>query len=145
MANSQVNKGNNKISSLWDYCLGVGTAAVISNLNEEDFFPVYNQINDALASYDETPESEENLNIELEDITVSFAYEGLSWEHVYAHIKEQAEITYHHITYALGLARTGLIESTIDGTLDSDMSQVDMESMVNIGLEIKVGSRKALA
>lgn len=145
MTDLQVSTNSNKISSLWEYCLAAGTAAVICNLEQDEFFPVYNKINEALSSYDETPESEENLNIELEDLTVSFAYEGLSWQEVYPHIEEHAEIAYNHMTYALGLARTGLIESATDGSLDSDMNQLDMETMVNIGLEIKSGSRKALA
>ncbi|WHQ93996.1 hypothetical protein MO408_28025 (plasmid) [Klebsiella pneumoniae] len=54
-------------------------------------------------------------------------------------IESEAESLLSTIKSVLGLAHKGIIQSAIDCSLDSDMTQLDLIGMVELGSEIEDG------
>jgi len=63
--------------------------------------------------------------------------EHMAWEKVIELIDTNAQSILLMLKETLELAKKGIVESAIDGSLDSDMNQIDMNHMVELGLGTK--------
>ncbi|MCS4349533.1 hypothetical protein [Klebsiella pneumoniae] len=66
-------------------------------------------------------------------------FEHWEWKDILEQIESEAESLLSTIKSVLGLAHKGIIQSAIDCSLDSDMTQLDLIGMVELGSEIEDG------
>jgi len=67
------------------------------------------------------------------EIAVWHYFEGESPVEIISLIHDEAQNFLVTMKNTLNLAKEGIVQSAIDGTLDSDMTQLDMAEMVQIG------------
>ena len=71
-----------------------------------------------------------------EDITARDMFENWSWIAILDRIDSDAAELLNIAKRLLSLAQTGIVQSAIDGTLDSDMTQLDLQAMIELGGEL---------
>ncbi|MDA1379350.1 hypothetical protein PCI56_04955 [Plesiomonas shigelloides subsp. oncorhynchi] len=76
---------------------------------------------------------------EPEDLVVCQLLEHWEWKDILDQIESEAESLLSTIKLVLGLAHKGIIHSTIDSSLNSDMTQLDLIEMVELGSGIEGG------
>lgn len=105
---------------------GHAAALVISELGDcSDWYDAYCHLAECVAN-DEEPE-----------LTAWAPFENDLWADILAHIDTEAEALLITIKQAFALAHKGIIESAIDGSLDSDMNALCLQSMVEKGHELE--------
>lgn len=126
------------INKIQKIAISRAISMIISNLEAKDCLTTYNKIVDGVDKYED---NSFELDRVLEGIVVWFPFQSNAWGEILEAIHDLADRFEDDINQALELARQGLIESAIDGSLDGDMTQVDMETMVTVGDELETGVR----
>ncbi|MDF5425523.1 hypothetical protein P3691_25160, partial [Vibrio parahaemolyticus] len=99
---------------------GHATALVLSELGQqENWCKAYEYLSECVERGDEP-----------EDLVVWQPFEHWEWKDILEQIESEAESLLSTIKSVLGLAHKGIIQSAIDCSLDSDMTQLDLIGMV---------------
>jgi len=61
-------------------------------------------------------------------------YENMEWNEVFSHIESESYAILDQFKKVLDLAKTGIIKCAIDGSLNSDMNALCMQSMTELGV-----------
>lgn len=109
------------------------TKMIVSNPIDGDYYETYLAIRNSV--FHHAQES-------LAHLDFKFPFDDMCLAEAQYYIEDEAAKMISDYAEALEMAKVGLIESAIDGSLDSDMSQVDMELMVDIAQEISAGRRE---
>lgn len=105
------------------------TAQVLSELGQqENWYKAYEYLSECVERGDEP-----------EDLVVCQPLEHWEWKDILEQIESEAESLLSTIKLVLGLAHKGIIHSTIDSSLNSDMTQLDLIEMVELGSGIEGG------
>lgn len=110
------------------------TKMIVSNPIEGDYYRTYLAIRDAVFHNDQAS---------LGHLEFKFPFNDMCLAEAQYYIEDEAARMIYDYIELLDMAKVGLIESAIDGTLDSDMGQTDMKLMVGIAQEIEDGRREA--
>ena len=118
-------RSKGEASVLEKLAYGKATASVLSGLEGEDeWYPAFERLAASV---------EEGVDPDLERWSL---FEAWSWSDIEDHIHTEAGALLGVIDQALGYAREGIIDAAIDGTLDSDMTQLHMQTMIEIGASL---------
>lgn len=108
---------------------GHATAQVLSELGQqENWYKAYEYLSECVERGDEP-----------EDLVVCQLLEHWEWKDILEQIESEAESLLSTIKLVLGLAHKGIIHSTIDSSLNFDMTQLDLIEMVELGSGIEGG------
>lgn len=108
---------------------GHATAQVLSELGQqENWYKAYEYLSECVERGNEP-----------EDLVVCQLLEHWEWKDILEQIESEAESLLSTIKLVLGLAHKGIIHSTIDSSLNSDMTQLDLIEMVELGSGIEGG------
>ena len=108
---------------------GHATAQVLSEMGpQENWYKAYEYLSECV-----------ELGDDPEDLVVWQKFEHWEWKDILEQIESEAESLLSTIKLVLGLAHKGIIQSAIDCSLDSDMTQLDLIGMVELGSEIEDG------
>lgn len=106
---------------------GHATAQVLSDLGQQQ---------NGYKSYEYLSECVERGE-EPDDLIVWQPFEHWEWEDILEQIESEADSLLSTIKSVLALAHKGIIQSAMDCSLDSDMTQLDLIGMVELGSEIE--------
>lgn len=112
------------VSKLEELALGHATAQILSDLGErEKWYDAYQYLTECLEN-----------GSEPDGLVVWQPFEHWTWHDVAQQIESEAMSLLSSFKRLLDYAKNGIIEATIDCTLDSDMNQLDMVHMVESGM-----------
>ncbi|HBY0479872.1 hypothetical protein ACRN9J_18265 [Shewanella baltica] len=110
---------------------GHATAQVLSELGQqENWYKTYEYLSECVERGDEP-----------DDLIVWQPFEHWEWKDILEQIESEAESLLSTIKSVLALAHKGIIQSAIDCSLDSDMTQLDLIGMVELGNDIEESER----
>ncbi|AIJ10692.1 hypothetical protein ACW6AV_003458 [Edwardsiella piscicida] len=64
-------------------------------------------------------------------------FEDWEWEDVLEHIEDGAKSILSSLKQVLNLAHKGIVQSSANGALDTNLTQLDMALMVEVGFDIE--------
>ncbi|CAM3329802.1 hypothetical protein HZS38_04900 [Xenorhabdus nematophila] len=106
---------------------GHATAQVLSELGQqENWYKAYKYLSECVERGDEP-----------DDLIVWQPFEHWEWKDILEQIESEAESLLSTIKSVFALAHKGIIQSAIDCSLDSDMTQLDLIGMVELGNDIE--------
>lgn len=70
---------------------------------------------------------------EPDNCAIFSPFEHMEWNAVISHIESESDAILDQFKQVLDLAKAGIIQCAIDGSLDSDMNTLCMQSMTELG------------
>jgi len=115
---------NKPVRKLEQMALGLATSQHISSDNgyEGTWYETYQYLADCVSE-----------GKEPEDWAAYQPFEDYEWDQILEEIRNEASLILTKLEEALEYAKRGIVASAINCTLDSDMTQLDMEHMVELG------------
>jgi hypothetical protein len=115
---------NEPVRKLEQMALGLATSQHISSDNgyEGTWYETYRYLSDCVSE-----------GKEPEDWAAYQPFEDYEWDQILEEIRNEASLILTKLEEALEYAKRGIVASAINCTLNDDMTQLDMESMVELG------------